>query len=420
MASVMFSDSAIMIDRVAKSYRQYKKPSHRLLEDLSFGYLTFHQEIRVLRDISLQMKKGDCVGILGRNGSGKSTLLGIVAGTVVPSAGVVRRSGQVSAILELGTVFYPEVSGFENISIYGAALQIPPHKLEAKRKEIIDYSELGRAIDYPLRTYSSGMVAKLAFSVAVSVEPDILLIDEALAVGDIAFRHKAISTIQRMKASGVTILFVTHNPAQVIALADHALILEEGRIFDQGAPNVVVPKYQSMMMAASDRPLAPPASCLSKENLESHINRSGRRYGHGGARILGVGVYENGVGPVFAVATVSEMTVRISCEAERHIQYPNIGFLLKNEQGVTIAGFNLHMFGLFPEPFEPGEQHTAEFRVRLPRLERNTYSLHVAIADGLGRDGVYLEGIEQAYVLRVDHRDEVYGICRLDTKVSLS
>ena len=416
----MSSEPAIVIDRITKSYRQYKKPAHRLLEDLSFGRLRLHEETHVLRDVSLIMPQGECVGILGRNGSGKSTVLGIVAGTIAPSAGSVQRQGQVSAILELGTAFFPEVSGYENISIYGAALQIPTPRLEAKRKDIIEYSELGQAIHYPLRTYSSGMVAKLAFAVAINVEPDILLIDEALAVGDIAFRHKAISTIHRLKHDGVTILFVTHNPAQVTALADRAIILEEGRILAQGAAKDVVPQYQSLMMGASERQASGAQAEDRTEKLEYHIGRSARRYGHGGAKILGVGVYERGIGPVFSMATAQEITVRISCEAERRIEYPNIGFLLKNEQGVTIGGCNLHMYGLFPDPLEAGAQRTAEFRMQLPRLERNSYSIHPAIADGLGRDSICLEGIEQAYVLRADHRDEVYGICRLQTTVSIA
>ena len=416
----MSSEPAIVIDRITKSYRQYKKPAHRLLEDLSFGRLRLHEETHVLRDISLLMPPGECVGILGRNGSGKSTLLGIVAGTITPSAGSVQRRGQISAILELGTAFFPEVSGYENISTYGAALQIPTAKLEAKRKDIIEYSELGRAIHYPLRTYSNGMVSKLAFAVAINVEPDILLVDEALAVGDMAFRHKAISTIHRLKHEGVTILFVTHNPSQVIALADRAVILEDGCILAQGAAKDIVPQYQSLMMGASERQAAGAAQAEAKVGkLEYHISRSARRYGHGGAKILGVGVYESGVGPVFTVATAQEMTVRISCEAERRIEYPNIGFLLKNEQGVTVGGCNLHMYGLLPEPFEAGTQRTAEFRVQLPRLERTSYSIHPAIADGLGRDSICLEGIEQAYVLRADHRDEVYGICRPQASVSL-
>ncbi len=417
----MSSENAIIIDRISKSYRQYKKPFQRLLEDLSFGRLQLHEDTHVLRDISLLMGQGECVGILGRNGSGKSTLLGIVAGTIVPSSGSVQRLGQVSAILELGTAFYPEVSGVENISIYGAALQIPPQKLEAKRKDIIAYSELGRAIHYPLRTYSSGMIAKLAFAVAVSVDPDILIVDEALAVGDIAFRHKAIGTIHRMKNDGVTILFVSHNPAQVVALADRAMILEEGRILAHGAAKDIVPQYQGLMMGASERQASESrASNKDKPHLESHVSQSGRRYGHGGAKILGVGVYEDGVGPLFSMSSAKEMTVRISCEAERRIEHPNIGFLLKNAHGITVVGCNLHMYGLLPEPFEAGAQHTAEFRVQLPRLVGDSYSVHPAIADGLGRDSICLEGIEQAYVLRVEHRDEVYGLCRLDTTVSVS
>jgi lipopolysaccharide transport system ATP-binding protein len=318
---------AVEVEGVRKSYRQYRSAGDRLIEELSFGRIRRHREKHVLDDVSFSAARGECIGILGRNGCGKSTLLGIIAGTITPTAGLVRRRGRISALLELGTAFYPEASGRENIFQYATAQQISRSEIAARLPSIIEYAELGADIDYPLRNYSSGMVARLAFAVACSVEPDLLIVDETLAVGDIAFRHKALSTIQRVRDAGATILFVTHNPAQVIGLADRSFVLEKGKIIAEGRPADVVPVYQRMML--SGRAEAAPVvtgAAADATDIETDLSAGGMRYGTGAGRLLGVSLCVAGH-RVQSLEQGGDVVVRISWRAELPIEHPNVGFL---------------------------------------------------------------------------------------------
>jgi ABC-type glutathione transport system ATPase component len=330
---------------------------------------------------------------------------------------VVRRRGRISALLELGTAFYPEASGRENIYQYATAMQISRAEIESRMSAIIEYAELGADIDYPLRNYSSGMVARLAFAVACSVEPDLLIVDETLAVGDIAFRHKALSTIQRVRDSGATILFVTHNPAQVIGLADRALVIEKGKIIAEGRPADVVPIYQRMMLSgrAEAAPVRSGAE-VAATDIETDLSAGGMRYGTGAGRLLGVAVCVGGQ-RVQSLDRAGPVTVRISWRAELPIEHPNVGFLIKNEQGVVVTSANLQMCGLFLPAMRPDDVRTAEFSLELPQLECNSYSIHPTLADGLGRDAVYLDSVEHACIFKVTHGDETYGIIRVPAEV---
>jgi len=334
---------------------------------------------------------------------------------VRPSEGRVERRGRVAALLELGTAFSPEVSGRENIYLYAAALQIPRSEIERRLDEVVDYAELGAFIDYPLRTYSSGMEARLAFAVATRIDADLLIVDETLAVGDVAFRHKALRTLQKLRERGCTVLFVTHNPAQVIGLADRALLLDSGRLVADGRPAEVVPQYQRIgpVLAAHATGASLPAGAV-----EGRLSQSAVRFGQGGATLLGVGVYEDGAagGPLRGGGTLH---VRISFRAESAIDQPNVGFLLLNRDGVTVTSANLQMYGLYPSALAAGAVRTAEFELEIPRLAPGSYSLHATVADGLGADGLYLESVEQACVFTIEHGEEVYGLARVPAKVRL-
>jgi lipopolysaccharide transport system ATP-binding protein len=413
----MSSEPAVRVCGVSKRYRQYRRPADRLIEALSFGRRPRHTVVEALRDVSFEARAGECIGILGRNGSGKSTLLAIITGTVRPSAGQVERRGRIAALLELGTAFSPEVSGRENIYHYAAALQIPRAEIERRIDEVIDYAELGAFIDYPLRTYSSGMEARLAFAVATRIDADLLIVDETLAVGDVAFRHKALRTLQKLRVRGCTVLFVTHNPSQVIGLADRALLLDAGRLVADGRPAEVVPHYQRL--APVHGRVRPGGEAPAHTDVELGLSPSAVRFGRGGATLLGVGISEDGVGPSATIRSSGTLHVRISFRADEPIDQPNVGFLVLNRDGVAVTSANLQMFGLYPEPLPAGAVRTAEFELEIPRLAPGSYSLHATVADGLGADGLYLDSVEQACVFSVDHGEEIYGLLRVPTKVRL-
>jgi ABC-type polysaccharide/polyol phosphate transport system ATPase subunit len=238
---------AIKVVNVGKKFKLFTSPGRRFLEYLSMGKISGHIDFWALRDISFEIPKGTTLGILGQNGSGKSTLLSILAGVLYPTAGSFEIQGKVSAILELGSGFHPEFSGRDNVYMYGSIMGLSRHDVEDRFDKIVQFSELGDFIDQPLRTYSSGMIVRLAFSVAVHVDAEILIVDEALAVGDAIFQHRCFRKIREMQSEGKTILYVGHDTEAVRNLCTSALLLDGGRIVERGDPNTVVNKYLALI-----------------------------------------------------------------------------------------------------------------------------------------------------------------------------
>lgn len=238
--------NAISVHSLGKKFKMFVSPGKRFIEYASMGKITGHTEFWALQDISFEIPKGTTLGIVGQNGSGKSTLLSILAGVLDPSVGTYSINGKVSAILELGSGFHPEFSGRDNIYMYGAIMGLSTEEVDEKIDAIINFSELGDFIDQPLRTYSTGMIVRLAFSVAVNVKADILIVDEALAVGDAIFQHRCFRKIREMQEAGQTILYVGHDIDAVRNLCTSALLLDGGRIVERGEPNHVVNKYLAL------------------------------------------------------------------------------------------------------------------------------------------------------------------------------
>jgi ABC-type polysaccharide/polyol phosphate transport system ATPase subunit len=239
--------NAITVHNLGKRFKLFTSPGRRFLEYMSIGRIRGHTNFWALKDISFDIPTGTTLGILGQNGSGKSTLLSILAGVLYPSAGSFEIKGKVSAILELGSGFHPEFSGRDNVYMYGSIMGLSKQEIDERFDEIVLFSELSDFIDQPLRTYSSGMIVRLAFSVAVNVDADILIVDEALAVGDAVFQHRCFRKIREMQAAGKTILYVGHDTEAVRNLCTQALLLDGGRIIERGDPNMVVNKYYALI-----------------------------------------------------------------------------------------------------------------------------------------------------------------------------
>ncbi len=237
------AESVIAVRGLGKRYEIYAQPRDRLLQSLFRGRRQFFQEFWALSDVSFDVARGETVGIIGRNGSGKSTLLQLIAGTLTPTTGTVSVRGRVAALLELGSGFNPEFSGRENVFLNGAILGLPRSEIAARLGTIVGFAGLEEFIDRPVKTYSSGMLMRLAFSVAVNVEPDVLIVDEALAVGDTAFQLKCLERLERLTTSGVTLLFVSHDTALVKSFCARALYLERGRLKAEGRPDVMTELY---------------------------------------------------------------------------------------------------------------------------------------------------------------------------------
>jgi len=248
----MCSDFAIRVRGLSKCYHIYDKPQDRLKQGLWRGRRQFYREFWALRDVSFEIKQGETVGIIGRNGSGKSTLLQMIAGTLTPTSGTVEVKGRVAALLELGSGFNPEFSGRENVYMNGAILGLSEAEVSARYEEIAAFADIGDFIEQPVKTYSSGMVVRLAFAVAINVDPEILIIDEALSVGDELFQRKCFSRIEALRARGVTILFVSHSGGQIVELCDRAVLMDRGEKLAAGLPKQIVGRYLKLLYASAE------------------------------------------------------------------------------------------------------------------------------------------------------------------------
>lgn len=249
----MSSNIAIEVDGLSKCYHIYDRPRDRLMQMLIRGRRQYYREFWAVKDVGFKIYKGETVGIVGRNGSGKSTLLQMICGTLNPTSGSVKANGRIAALLELGSGFNPEFTGRENVYMNAAVLGLKPNEIDERLDDILGFAEIGDFIDQPVKTYSSGMLVRLAFSVAINVEPQILIVDEALSVGDELFQRKCFSRIESIRASGATILFVSHSGGTVVELCDRAILMDCGEMLAVGTPKQIVGRYQKLLYVPADR-----------------------------------------------------------------------------------------------------------------------------------------------------------------------
>ncbi len=240
----MHSDVAISVRNLTKTYRIFGHAGDRIKQALSLGRARFHKEFTALQDVSFEIKKGETVGIIGRNGSGKSTLLQLICGILKPTSGSVEVNGRISALLELGAGFNPEFTGRENVYFQGAVMGIPKEEMARRFDEIAAFADIGEFIDQPVRTYSSGMFVRLAFSAAINMSPEILVVDEALAVGDIAFQSRCMEKLRQFQENGLTIVLVTHAHSIIAGLCNRVIYLQKGCLVNHGIPAQVLTAYE--------------------------------------------------------------------------------------------------------------------------------------------------------------------------------
>ncbi|MUG73945.1 ABC transporter ATP-binding protein [Paenibacillus validus] len=249
----MTDNIAIKVENVSKVYKLYDKPIDRFNESLSIFKKKYHKEFFAVNNVSFEIKKGETVGIVGKNGSGKSTLLKMITGVLTPTGGNISVNGKISALLELGAGFNPDYTGMQNIFLNASMMGLSDDEIKKKVPEIVEFAEIGQHIDQPIKTYSSGMFVRLAFAVAINVDPEILIVDEALAVGDDLFQKKCFSKIEAFKKSGKTVLFVSHSGGLVVELCDKAILMDSGEKLLMGPSNTVVNLYQKLLFTSKDK-----------------------------------------------------------------------------------------------------------------------------------------------------------------------
>jgi lipopolysaccharide transport system ATP-binding protein len=340
--------------------------------------------IRALSDVSFQVNRGEAFGIVGTNGSGKSTLLQIVAGILRPTSGEVQVNGRLSALLELGSGFSPEFSGRQNVFLNASILGLTQEEIAERFEAIENFASIGDFIDQPIRTYSSGMVLRLAFAVVAHVDPEVLIVDEALAVGDIAFRQRCMRRIHDLRAKGVTILFVSHDTSDVKALCERCLWLERGQVRLLGSADDVIGAYLSSSIQRDAAPEKADRAVRAIHAVASTPDSfSGKhRFGNGRAAVTDVKLLSPEGIPVTEWHAGSLVVIRLNWKALEDVEAPIAGYLVRNEKGETIFGTNTARENHPVPPLAAGEGDTVDFHLTLPELAPGRYFISAAISEG--------------------------------------
>jgi ABC-type polysaccharide/polyol phosphate transport system ATPase subunit len=420
--------NAVEFQSVSKAYAIYDHPGDRLKELLSLNRLKRHKDFWALHDVSFEVKRGETFCVVGENGSGKSTMLQIVAGILHPTAGTATVHGRVSALLELGAGFNPEFTGRDNVYLNGSILGLSKRQIDERYEEIAAFAEIGEFIDRPVKTYSSGMVVRLAFAVAINVDPEILLVDEALAVGDIYFRQRCMRKVHELRSRGVTILFVSHAVSDVKAIGDRVLWLDHGRLVDIGEPDRVIAKYLAAMTEKDTayRHHTPEAvevrrAAVQAPEVVETIPNIDHRYGDGRAEVIGIAVLDERGAPVHLLEPQSRIVARISVRAKDDLAMPNVGFMLRNQLGIDFSGTNTAREGCELPPMQAGDVYTVDFHLELPELYPASFSFSPAIADGTLDRYSMCDWIDNAIALQMSRsQGEIYGYLRLPCRVEVN
>jgi lipopolysaccharide transport system ATP-binding protein len=399
--------SVIHFQNVSKSYPIYETPSDRLKELLTLNRARYHRDFWALREVTFDIRRGETFCIIGENGSGKSTLLQIVAGILQPTEGKAQTNGRVAAILGLTTA-----------------------EIDSRYAQIEAFAEIGEFIDQPVKTYSSGMTVRLAFSVAIHVDPDILLVDEALAVGDIYFRQRCMRKVHELRGRGVTILFVSHAIGDIKAIGDRTMWLDNGHVRELGDTELVVSKYLAYMVEKDSQFLGlgrgeameqTPAAATQAPELVTGIPNIDHRYGDARAEIIGIQVTAPDGRPLHLLEPGSKIVLRVSAKANEAVLNPNVGFMMRNHLGVDFAGTNTLREGHQLAEMWPGDTVTVDFHIDLPELYPASFSFSPAIADGNLTEYKMCDWIDNALTLQMGHGEgQIYGYLHLPCRVEVN
>ena len=436
------SHVAIRVTNLSKRYEIYNKPADRLKQfffpriSRLFGKIAtqYFREFWALHNISFEVKKGETIGIIGRNGSGKSTLLQIICGTLSPTNGDIEVYGRVAALLELGSGFNPEFTGRENVYLNAAVLGLSKEQIDSRFSDIEDFADIGDFIEQPVKTYSSGMMVRLAFAVIAHVDADILVIDEALAVGDAFFTQKCMRFLRHFMSSG-TVLFVSHDTGSIKSLCSRALWLEKGEVILQGAPKQLCEKYleafyEAQQGGSTTTKLKVMADSIVtsgpvKDQRLGFVNQSNLRndleifkfdpnaasFGLGGAQIYGVSLLDKDEHPLAWVVGGERVILRVDAHAYQALDAPIIGFFVNDRLGQNLFGDNTFLSRIDKPLFcRVGGRIRAEFIFDMPLLPSGEYSISVAIANGTQEIHEQHHWIHDAIVFKSESSSVVSGL----------
>ena len=438
----MQSNLAINVCDVTKIYRLYDKPIDRLKESISLTHKKYHKEFFALDKISFSVEKGSTVGIIGTNGSGKSTILKIITGVLNPTTGSVEVDGNISALLELGAGFNMDYTGIENIYMNGTMMGFSREQMEAKLPEILEFADIGDFVYQPVKTYSSGMFVRLAFALAINVEPEILIVDEALSVGDVFFQAKCYRRMEEIRKTGTTILMVTHDMGSVIKYCDKVILLNKGEFLAEGPAGEMVDLYKKILAGRMDDLEADLAKRLDSNfsdmmELNNDINKTHAKeyhglmkekisinpnkteYGDGRAEIYDLGLLDSKGELTNLLLKGEEFTIREKIRFNANIESPIFTFTIKDKKGTELSGTNTMFEGVPVKPVKPGDEAVVEFKQKMT-LQGGEYLLSMSCTGfENGTHVVYHRLYDVTFITVISNKNTV-GVYHMESKVNLT
>jgi len=396
----------IQVSELTKVFRIYASPVDRIREVFSLRRRCRHTMFTAVDHVTFGVEKGETLALIGQNGSGKSTVLKILAGLMRPTSGNFRVQGRVASLIELGTGFHPEFSGRANVQLVASLMGFSNEEIRELLPAVIKFSGLGEFIDRPLKTYSSGMWVRLAFSIAVSVDAEVLLIDEALSVGDLLFQQQCIARLHEFQQRDTTIVFVSHDLNAVKNLCDRALLLDQGKQIDGGAPEAVCSHYVALL-----------AERGNSEKLERRLDASDRRYGSYRAEILALSLLDSGGQSREVLTSGQRAVIRVTVRVHSEVAEPSVGILIRDRYGNDIFGTNTFLGGIRLDP--DVREFTVSFDMDF-ELGAGAYYVTAAVHSGRDHMSQCYDWIDNALAFRVVHDEESFAGCaRLKPKITV-
>ena len=423
---------AIEIKNLTKEYKMYPTKKDRLIEAV-FPGAQRHGTFRAMDNLNLEVKKGEILGILGKNGAGKSTLLKMVTGVVTPTSGEIITKGKISSLLELGTAFNMELTGIENIYQHGQVMGLTNEQIEERKQEIIDFADIGEHLYQPVKTYSSGMFARLAFSCAINVDPEILIVDEVLSVGDMAFQLKCFKKFDQFKKAGKTILFVTHSITDVLKNCTRTIIINSGKKIFDGGVKEGVERYKKIIVGL-DESIQPEKEEKKKISIEgdfkkekakntwkSHFNQNNNiiEYGNGQAEVIDYGIFDENGNYLQSIDNAKNVILKSKIRFNDTINEPIFTMTLKDFNGLEVCGTNTLIEKIATGKFKKGDIVEVSFKTRL-RVAPNKYTLSFSCTHF--KPNGELEVLSRKYdalLVEIISSKEHVGILSLDTDIKI-
>ena len=422
---------AIEIKNLTKEYKMYPTKKDRLIEAI-FPGVERHTTFRAMDNLNLEVKKGEILGILGKNGAGKSTLLKMVTGVVTPTSGEIKTNGKISSLLELGTAFNMELTGIENIYQHGQVMGLTNEQIEERKQEIIDFADIGEHLYQPVKTYSSGMFARLAFSCAINVDPEILIVDEVLSVGDMAFQLKCFKKFEQFKKAGKTILFVTHSITDVLKNCTRTIIISSGKKIFDGGVKEGVEKYKKIIVGLDDtnesKENKKEVSLESnfkkekaKDTWKSHFTQNNKiiEYGNGQAEVIDYGIFDENGNYLQSIDNAKNVILKSKIRFNDTINEPIFTMTLKDFNGLEVCGTNTLIEKIATGKYQKGDIVEVSFKTRL-QVAPNKYTLSFSCTHF--KPNGELEVLNRKYdalLVEIISSKEHVGILSLDAEINI-